>query len=237
MPVYRTYSLGALLRGLLGMLCLFWFSVVSANECLNLMPYDVVADGQPKLCHSNVSGKRELYSCQDYVSGNNHYRVLYRGGRVAKAVLSLQADGKELLLDSPGQAKASLSCPLEAPSGVPKYASHRGMGICSDDHDRAVACSVFAYAAPREPVTHSYMVFYPRSATEKLLIQVSNTGKNDNAMVAELAFQIGKSLSKTECCSQKALKYFAYAYHLFPRSETYRHAYQHSRALIVMSAL
>jgi hypothetical protein len=237
MPDKHICSLASLLRGLAGMLCLIYISSVSANECLNLLPYDVVEDGLPRLCHSRVSGKRELYSCQDYVSGDNRYRVLYRGGRVAKAVLSLKANGKEVLLSSPTRASSSLSCPLKAPTGVPRYATHRGMGICSDEHDRAVACSIFSYAAPRETLRHSYMVFYPRKASEKLQIQVSNTGKNDNAMVAELAYQIGRSLSKTDCCSERALKYFAYAYRLFPRSETYRHAYQHSRALIVMSAL
>jgi len=237
MPGNHTHPVANLLRGLAGMLCLMYFTSVSANECFNLLPYDVVEDGLPKLCLSSVSGKRELYSCQDYVSGNNHYRVLYRGGRIAKAVLSLQADGNEVLLSSPTQTKTPLSCPLKAPSGVPKYASHRGMGICSDEHDRAVACSVFAYAAPRETVTHSYMVFYPRNAGEKLQVQVSDSGKNSNAMVAELAYQIGRSLSKTACCSDRALKYFAYAYRLFPRSETYRHAYQHSRAQIAMTAL
>jgi len=233
----RINPAGPALRSLFGVLFLLCISSVSANECLNLLPYDVAEDGLPKLCLSGVNGKRELYSCQDYRSGNSHYRVLYKGGRVPKAVLALRADGKEVVLTSLADSNRKLSCPLKAPAGVPKYASHRGLGVCADEHDQAIACSMYVYAAARESVAHSYMVFYPRDSREKLQVEISDAGKNENAMVAEIAYQIGLQLSQTECCNSQALRYLSYAYHLFPRSETYRQAYQRSRATLALSQL
>lgn len=227
---------GSAVRSILTLFTLFWMVPATANECMNLLPYDTVADGLPKICTSSFSGQSESYSCQDYRSGENHYRVLYKGGRTAKAVQEIKANGSEVILSSPLRGDQKLDCPLKAPTGVPKYATHRGIGICRDEDSKVVACSIFEYAAARETLAHNYMVFYPNGTQHKIHVDVENAGNNDHAMEAELAFQIGLSLMGTQCCHERAVKYLAYAYRLFPRSETYRHAYQRSRATLVTLA-
>lgn len=223
---------GTVIRFMFTVAALFYFTHAAANECLNLFPYDVKEDGPPQICQSPLTGTPADYACQDYRSGDNRYRVLYKGGHNAKAVLAIQADGSEQVLSSPLRGDPQLNCSLKAPAGVPKYAAHRGMGVCRDDANMPVACSVFQYAAPRQATAYMYMVFYPNQTQNKMHIVVEDAGANDDAMVAEIAYQLGRSLLETSCCSDQAEKYLAYAYHLFPRSETYRHAYQRSRALL-----
>lgn len=225
---------GTGLRSALFVVAMFFSVHAAANECLNLFPYDATEDGLPKICQSAFNGKQANYSCQDYRSGDNRYRILYKGGRTPKAVLALNADGSEQLLSSPLFGDQTLNCPLNAPAGVPKHAMHRGIGVCRDENDKPVACSIFQYAAARETVTHSYMVYYPGTEQKKIRVEVEEAGANKDAMVAELAFQLGMSLWKTDCCHAQAVQYLAYAYHLFPRSETYRHAYQRGRAVLAL---
>lgn len=227
---------GTAIRVVVSLLAMFAIAHAAANECLNLFPYDVTEDGPPKICQSALTGTPSNYACQDYRSGKNRYRVLYKGGRTAKAILVLKADGTHQVLSSPFRGDPKLNCPLSAPKGVPRYASHRGMGVCRDDKNMPVACSVFQYAAARQSVAHMYMVYYPNGTQHKIQVEVEDAGANDDAMVAELAYQLGRSLLGTSCCSDQAMKYLAYAYHLFPRSETYRHAYQRGRALLAFGS-
>lgn len=222
-------------QALLFLVLLLVVGYAAANECLNLFPYDVKPDGLAKICQSAFNGIEFSYSCQDYRSGDNRYRVLYKGGRTPKAVLALNPDGTEQILSSPVFGDNKLTCPLSAPPGVPRYATHRGIGVCHDEHNKPVACSIFLHAAARESEAHRYMVFYPNSPTDQTKIEVQAAGNNDDAMVAELAFQIGMSLWETECCTKEAVKYLAYAYSLFPRAEAYRQAYQRGRALLATS--
>ena len=200
------------IRYLLSLLVIIFTTHAAANECLNLFPYDTVEDGLPKICQSAFNGMPSDYSCQDYRSGENRYRVLYKGGRTPKAVLALTSNGSEQLISSPLFGNQKLKCPLKAPVGVPKYATHRGIGICRDENDKPVACSIFLYAAARDINLHSYMVFYPKHKREKVRVDVSDAGKNENAMAAEIAFQIGMTLWETECCHEQAVPYLAYAY-------------------------
>lgn len=221
----------------LSVLAVFYLAHAAANECLNLLPDDAAEDGLPKICQSGITGMKSNYGCQDYRSGETRYRVLYKGGRSAKAVLILNPDGSELVLSSPLHGDQKLNCPLKAPTGVPKYATHRGVGVCRDENDKPLACSIFQHAAARQALAHLYMVYYPNDKQHKIQVEVENAGVNENAMVAEIAYQIGQSLLKTTCCSDRAMHYLAYAYRLFPRSETYRQAYQHSRALMAFANL
>jgi len=233
--MYDTRKLaGTIVRLMLSVLSMFYLAHATANECLNLMPYDVKTEGSPKICQSNFSGIKSNYACQDYRSGESRYRVLYKGGRHAQAVLALNANGQELILSSSFRGDEKLDCPLNAPANVPEYATHRGMGVCRDEGNMPIVCSIFQYAAAREPATHLYMVYYPNQNHELTRVDVEDAGANKDAMVAEIAYQIGQSLLKTSCCSDRAMQYIAYAYHLFPRSETYRLAYQHSRALLAL---
>lgn len=222
-------------QAMLALVAMFFLGPVAANECLNLLPDDVKADGLPKICESAFNGIEFSYSCQDYRSGENRYRVLYKGGRTPKAVLALNADGSEQILSSPIFGDHRLTCPLTPPTGVPKYATHRGTGVCHDENDKPIACSIFLHTAARQTESHRYMVFYPNNSEATVKVDVQVAGNNDDAMVAELAFQIGMSLWDTECCTEQAVQYLAYAYSLFPRAEAYRQAYQRGRALLATS--
>ncbi len=223
---------GMVLRLMLSVFAMFYLAQAMANECLNLFPYDVAEDGTPKICQSAFSGMTSTYGCQDYRSGENRYRVLYKGGSTAKAVLTIAPDGTEQVMSSPLRGNQNLNCPLKAPAGVPKYAHHRGIGICRDENNTPMACSIYQYSGARQPLSHIYMVYYTTDNQQEMHIDVEDAGANEDAMVAEIAYQIGQSLMKTTCCSDRAMQYLAYAHRLFPRSETYRHAYQRSRAML-----
>ena len=149
---------GTGIRFLLLVLAMFFIAHAAANECLNLFPYDTAEDGLPKICQSSFNGTQANYSCQDYRSGDNRYRILYKGG----------SSPKEQVLSSPQFGDQTLNCQLKAPAGVPKYAVHRGSGVCNDENDKPVACSFFQYAAARDTLAHSYMVYYPSAKRQKL---------------------------------------------------------------------
>ncbi len=208
-----------------------------ANECLDLFPYDTVADGHSKICQSDFNGISNHYSCQDYRSGETRYRVLYRGGLTPKAVIQINSDNNVQLISAPLFGDPRLRCPLSPPSGIPKHAEHRGIGICHDDHDRMVACSVFEHAAARQTEATRYMTFFDSHDRPTVTIDAQIATSNDDAMVAELAFQIGMSLWDTECCAEQAVEYLKQAYKLFPRAEAYRTAYRRSRAILALKEL
>lgn len=205
-----------------------------ANECLDLLPYDTVTDGLPKICQSTFNGINNSYSCQDYRSGETRYRVLYRGGLSPKAVIQLNPDSTRHLISAPIFGDRKLRCPLTPPAGIPKYSVHRGIGVCQDDDDQMVSCSVFEYAAARQTEAHRFMTFYTNDHERLVTIDAQIAGTNSDAMVAEMTYQIGMSLWDTECCSELALKYLEYAYQLFPQAEAYRNAYRHSRVSLAL---
>jgi len=218
---------------LLAGLILLCAARAGANDCLRMLPDDTTVDGPPEICQSDFNGFMHHYSCQDYRAGDTHYRVLYRGGVTPKAVLRFDADTPHhLLVSSPLFGDSKLSCPLKPPDGIPQHAAHRGLGVCHDADNRPVACSVYEHAAPRQTVAHRYMTFYTAEETNPITIETQIAGSNDNAMVAEIAYQLGMSLWETECCTEQAVAYLAYAYRLFPRAEVYRTAYHRSRALL-----
>lgn len=211
-------------------------SFSNANECLDLLPYDTVANGHSKICQSSFNGMNNHYSCQDYQSGDTRYRVLYRGGVTPKAIIKINPDNSEQLLSAPLFGDLRLRCPLTPPAGIPEYAVHRGTGVCQDENDSMVACSVFEHAAARKMEATRYMTFF---ASEKpsVVIDAQIASDNEDAMVAEIAFQIGMSLWDTDCCSERAVEYLEQAYKLFPQAEPYRTAYRRTRAIIAMEKL
>lgn len=212
-------------------------SAASANECLDLLPYDTVAEGLPSVCQSGFTGIRKNYSCQDYRSGKTLYRVLYRGGTSPKAIIRISADNTQSLLVSPLQSGRKLSCPLAPPSGIPQHAVHRGIGVCQDAQDHDVACSVFEHAPARQTDVHRYMTFYTEDKTPSVQIDDQIVGTNHDAITAEMAYQIGMSLWETDCCAGRAVEYLALAYRLFPRAEAYRKAYRHSRVSLALKEM
>mgnify|MGYP007059378624 CR=1 FL=1 len=224
-------------QAICGGLVLFLTGSVNANECLNLMPYDTVADGLPHICQSSFNGVENSYSCQDYRFNNTRYRVLYRGGVTPKAVIELTRNDNYYLLSAPLFGDERLRCPLKPPAGIPQHATHRGTGVCYDENDEMVACSVFEHAAARETEAHRFMTFYHPSSEQPVTIDAQIAGNNEDALVAEIAFQIGMSLWDSECCTEQAVDYLAYAYRLFPRNDLYKTAYRRSRATLELQAL
>ncbi len=209
---------------------------IMANECLDLFPYDTLADGHSKICQSSFSGLSYRYSCQDYRSGDTRYRVLYRGGVTPKAVLQFNSDNSVQLLSAPLFGNGRLNCPLRPPEGVPEYAVHRGTGVCHDEDEQMVACSVFEHAAARQREATRYMIFFDVHKS-RLTIDAQFASNNDDAMVAEFAFQIGMSLWDTECCVAQAVIYLEQAYQLFPQAEAYRSAFRRSRVILALKEL
>ena len=206
----------------------------SANECLSQMPASVVATAQVKICKSSYTGLKQNYSCQDYSNGSENYRVIYKGGLEPKAIIQLSANGDEKLIWSPSFGDHNMRCPLPAPESIPKHARHRGMGVCIGDDDKPIPCSIFEHAQARVSEAWRYLVFYhPDGHTE--LVHKMVAGKNQNAMVAEIAYQLGLSLLDTHCCSEQATAYLEYAHRLFPRVSVYRSGYLDALAQLATS--
>ena len=78
------------------------------------------------------------------------------------------------------------------------------------------------------------MVFYKtnKQGLTDTLVDIQLDDINRDVMAAELAYQIGMSLSRTDCCANQAANYLAHVHHLYPHSNIYRNAYPASLANI-----
>lgn len=208
----------------------------AANECYSQMPAGVRPVGDAKLCLSAFSGRHRHYGCQDYRRGEDYYRVIYQGGLGPKAIIRLDGQHGEQLIWSPRFGDRAMRCPLPAPTTVPRHATHRGLGICQDEHDMPVACSVYEHAGPRQSKTYRYLVFYQQDGRGSRLAHRMTTGTNLDAMVAELAYQIGLSLMETRCCHERAGAYLQQAHRLFPMAPAYRAGYLKALEQLATSA-
>lgn len=189
--------------------------------------------GQPKLCQFSYTGISKQYSCQDYRGNEQIYRIIYLGGTVPKAILSLDAQNKEHLVWSPTFGDQNLAWPLPAPKGVPTEAVHYGSGVCQDEYGEKIACSVYEHRVARKAEYHRYMVFYAPDGSGPTHIDEQVAGENHNAMLAELAYQLGLSLFNTDCCSEQAMAYLELAQSLFPNAMVYQKAYEHAKSVLV----
>ena len=188
--------------------------------------------GQPKLCQSAYSGASQQYSCQDYQVNEQTYRFIYLGGLVPKAILALDSQNEEHLVWSPSVGDQKIDWPLPAPKGVPTEADHYGTGVCQDERGEKIACSVYENRVARKAEYHRYMVFYAPDGSGPTHIDEQVAGENENAMVAELAYQIGLSLFDTTCCSEQAMDYLELAHSLFPNAMVYRTAYVRAKSVL-----
>lgn len=197
-----------------------------ASDCLQILPATASKVGPPQICQSDFSGTQQNYACQDYCSDQRCYRVLYKGGLIPKAILQLDSNRKfESVMLTEKDIK--LSCPLSAPADIPLQAKHLGTGVCNDEQDTLVPCSLYEYAPARQAMAYRYMVFFTKYANGICETQIDTQHINNlqNAMTAELAYQFGISLKDTGCCTIKAINYLEYAYQLFPGDCIYRDAY------------
>ncbi len=201
-------------------------STSHANECMNYIPSRAISVDGLKLCQSSYNGATDVYSCQDYLAGDTTYRVLYKGGVLPKAILRLNKQQEELVWSTIFGGR-KLHCPLLAPKGIHIHATHHGIGICLDNNDQAVPCSVYEYKASRQTESHRYLVLYSNNKTKPQLITVQTFifDVTVDAMTAEIAYQFGLSLLDTICCSEQAIHYLEYAYNLYPKANKYSSAY------------
>lgn len=204
----------------------------NASQCRTFLTAKAVPVGQVKLCESAYTGIWQHYSCQDYAVGEQNYRVIYRGGLVPKAIVALNRWQQEQLIWSPVFGDKKMSCPLAPPKGMPAQATHRGIGVCEDDDGKPVPCSIYEHKAARKTEYHRYMVYYRANGSGTKIIDAQVAGTNKNAMVAEFAYQLGRSLLETTCCSEQAMEYLELAHRLFPKAQEYHAAYQQARSVL-----
>ncbi|MFV1984643.1 MAG: hypothetical protein ACC657_13955 [Thiohalomonadales bacterium] len=206
-------------------------SVVSANECISYISNKAVKIDGLKICESSYNGISDIYSCQDYQAADKKYRVLYKGGISPKAIVALNDKTGEDLVWATIFDNNMLSCPLTAPRGIHIHAKHRGTGICTDEQEQLVPCSIYEHKTSRQIESHRYMVFYPsnESVSQEIKVETYIFDASEDAMTAELAYQLGLSLLDTQCCSQQAMTYLEYAYHLYPKANLYSKAYNNAK--------
>lgn len=223
-----------MLCNIVAALALFSIGTASANECFSQLPAGTVPVGQIKICQSSFTGLQAQYSCQDYHHQDDYFRVIYKGGLEPKAIVKINTREGEKLIWSPRFGDHKMRCPLPAPSSIPKHAIHRGLGICQDENDANIPCSVYEHAQARQSRAWRYLVFYHPNRTE--LSHQMPAGDNHNAMVAELAYQLGLSLLETRCCSEQASAYLEHAHRLFPKATAYRAGYLQALEQLAVNA-
>ncbi len=195
------------------------------------MPIKTVAIHGLKICESAFNGISDNYSCQEYQSERQLFRVLYKGGALPKAIIAVTDEKHEELIWSSIFAGKKIDCPIVPPLGIHIHAKHLGTGICNDEFDHDVPCSVYEHNAPRRTESHRYLVLYPieGSNAKKVKITTFIHDATVDTMTAEIAYQFGLSLLDSNCCSQQAMAYLEYAYHLYPKENKYSKAYNNAR--------
>lgn len=217
----RTTCCGLLLAAALG-----FAANTRAAECLGLIPQTALPDGEMWLCVSGHNGRLERFSCQDYMDARGRYRLFFRGGVVPKAVAIFLHDGPRVFqLTEHDSAAPRHTCKIATPAGVPEEALHLGTGVCRNDCDKEVPCSVFRLEAARYPAIVHYTVLYDSQGYGPVSMDTRKLETNDEALIAELAYQFGLNLSHANCCMDQALDYFGHAYQLFPDDAQYRESY------------
>lgn len=207
-------------------------------SCSAFVPADAVTHDSFKLCQSDHSGKDENYACQTFVAADGRYRVLFKGGRHPRAIAKVAENGDvaEMLWSENGQAPQPV-CHFPPPIKVPAETSFKGAGVCLDEGNRSIPCTVFHHKAARTDSVYDYLIFYKPDGSGPDYMQSIYLGENKDAMAAELAYQIGLGLLKTECCQQSGLQYVAHAYQLYPGSTLYRTAYHYYKQQVSRDVL
>lgn len=213
-------------------ICLAIQANAATKQCLDYLPANVTSASDVRVCTSSFNGDANNYICRDYVAGDVNYRVLYKGGLVPKAILKFDEKNHRQLVWSPLFGDQEMRCPLAPPDGVPRHAKHRGIGVCHDENDHAVPCSVFEHAAPRNADAYRYLAIYDANGEAPASVNKIVAGKNMYAVEAEFSFQIGMSLLDTDCCREQGVSYIKHAYELFPQADTYRVAYYRNKGLL-----
>jgi hypothetical protein len=180
-------------------------------NCSAFVPPDATTANGFQLCQSDHGGKNELYACQDFATQNEHYRVFFKGGRHPKAIATVTGNSgiKKILWLDEMQADRPV-CNFPPPIEIPAAARFIGAGVCLDESENSVPCALFNHKAAQLESVANYMVFYDAQETSPGYVLIFK-GINENAMLGELAYQLGLSLAKTHCCQRLGLQYIEYA--------------------------
>jgi len=206
---------------------LFFSSNTLADNCLNYISADAEAIGEFAICRVKHKGVAGTYACQRYHDASRMYVILFRGGTSPQAIYSTDLD-----LRQPARVewdrtttRTGLSCQFTRPDSVPASARYLGTGVCENDINRKVPCSLYHHAAARQTTIERHMAFFDADGRGVSSVEIYPSSENNQALIAELAYQLGMAKMKTACCRRQAIAYLQFAYEAFPRSTIYRDAY------------
>jgi hypothetical protein len=239
------------IRAMLILSGILFGSVAYASDCYRHMPQEARPTGDFTLCQSAPKGGLETFSCRKYRDDNNVFVLLFKGGPSPKAIYHHQSDQatEQKLIWASNGVEAPLYCDQERPSGVPPSAIYRGTGVCLNNQDQEVPCSVFEQITDEDakiPEIQRYLVFYDPAGGGPTQIGVTTqrgdkvvqakTSESDDTFTAELAYRLGMALLNTACCRERGAAYLHHAYEMFPDSAAYRKAYQELAPELVSQA-
>ncbi|MEJ2142756.1 MAG: hypothetical protein P8Y24_10470 [Gammaproteobacteria bacterium] len=218
---FRFYLVSLFILGCLGM------PVKASAACPGFLPADATPVRNLYLCKSGHNGLENEYACHDFTSRSGEYRVLFKGGVNPIAIIRIDTDGnvKQYIWRVDHETGQPV-CMLPVNRQVPENSEFNGAGVCQDENNRSVPCTVFRYKGPRRQTFTDYVSLYGVGGNGVQQTDPVYTGYNKDAMPAELAYQIGLSLLNTTCCKKQGLEYIEQAYLLFPASQLYSQAYQ-----------
>lgn len=200
-PARRIIAL-SLLTGL-------YASVVAADVTPGTATY-------PRLCTVAGVSPDSHAVCRDLRAAGRVWTVVYNGGERPQGYLSESGNIEPLPAGVP-----ELVRPIH-PRGVAREARHVGTGACAMGDNRHVPCSMYNEELARHRTTYHVMVYFHPSGAGVARLERMPIGANLDALVAELAFQIGRAQAGSGCCVQRAGEYIRYAQRLFPRAAVYR---------------
>lgn len=216
---------------LVGAICALTGMTAGANGSGGVLPGSAQPFGELHLCQLAGGGGGAIYACREYLADGRSFVALFKGGTVPKAVYESGEAGA-----SGADTQALRSLPvrnrrfdLERPEGVPSPSVYHGTGVCRDEAGTELPCSVFEYGGARQPEIVRYMVFYDPIGGGVQKVDALPAGRNEHALEAELAFQLGRSLANSPCCREQARAHLAHALALFPRDAAYASAFHEFR--------
>jgi hypothetical protein len=223
---YQTSGLvGGLVILLLALLGPLSVARAGGNDCPALLPADAKLLSEFRLCGAGAGTSVELSACRDYTAGDSLFTVEFRGGVVPVALrqraVGAAQDDEAPVTQTEGNGDKR-GCDPTPPKDVSQGATYRGTGVCHDEHERPLPCSVYEGANARQGMATRYFVYYEPDGSGVRQVDALPAGPNHQAFEAEMAFQLGQALGATECCREEARGYVAHAAGLFPADSIYR---------------
>jgi hypothetical protein len=187
--------------------------------CSNFLPADARPVASLRLCRFGLDGQTAIYACQDFRSGGERYRVMFKGSHHPQAITMLTADGEvsKVIWSRTKNSKQPV-CSLTPPPQAPATNQFVSAGVCADDDGQSVPCAVFRRKAPRAQLITDYLVFYRTDGSGPHHAIPMYVDTDPDALPAELALQIGQRLMKKPCCQHRGRQYLQYASQLNPEA-------------------